>query len=130
MKAIYHQEAGVSHEFDVINDHKDGTVDLGRGNEVRVHRCFVSDSGAPGTARLIGEDKPKADKKPSKKQLQTAAVEARAAADAANVAAVTAKDAADQAPDDEALALAANEAYIAFVDADHAALEAEAAAAK
>jgi hypothetical protein len=67
-------------------------------------------------------------KKPTKKQLQTAAVEARAAADAAKEDALKAKQASEAAPNDEALAEAAQAAEKAALEADAKAAEAEAAA--
>lgn len=70
MKAIYYQDDKTKITLDVLTDHKNGTVDLGREKEVLVSKCRVSDKAEPGAATLateaVASDK-KEDKKDEKK---------------------------------------------------------------
>ena len=84
-KALRHQHGREPHEFDVLKDNKDGTVNLGRNGELVIANCIVSDDGKPGTCTLVKAAKaPKAPKnsKPDDKavaEAQAALAEAEAA---------------------------------------------------
>ncbi len=67
MKCLYYNEAyfhpGDPHPakvFEVIVDHKDGTVDIGTGGTVVVRLAPVSDIPRIGHVTLVPEVKPKA----------------------------------------------------------------------
>ncbi len=53
MKALRHQHGLPPQEFDVLKDHKNGTVDLGRNGELVISSCIVADEPKPGTCTLI-----------------------------------------------------------------------------
>ena len=53
-KAHYHQEDKEPLLLDVLK-HKDGMVDLGRGDEPVVTNCVVLDAPKPGFATLVGD---------------------------------------------------------------------------
>lgn len=56
-KAIYHPEPGREVEFDVIAQHKDGTVDLAFKGQPVVTSCKVTETPVIGSCVLLPEEK-------------------------------------------------------------------------
>lgn len=67
--AFYHQHGREPLELNVVNEHSDGTVDLGQpdSEEILVCNCVVVVEAVPGTATLPLEAKPAA-VKPARKR--------------------------------------------------------------
>ncbi len=66
-KAIYHQEGREPQTFNVLNKHKDGTLDIGpEGGEAVVTCCPVSSAPSPGFATIAHAVKPDAPVKTKK----------------------------------------------------------------
>lgn len=107
-KATYHQVTGTSVQLDIVKTNKDGTVDLGKGKEVVVASCPVSDTAKPGHATLAKAASGAASGALTKAERLAAAAELReAATQAAELAAASPEDALLQAQAEEAAATAA-----------------------